>query len=164
MAPGNTGGDESLSAQFAGLVLQQTNMALMLLGKSPHPETQKTIQDIDGAKMFIDQLEMLEVKTQGNLNADEAKLLKQSLTALRQLVDEHQLEMLEVKTQGNLNADEAKLLKQSLTALRLTFVEAIDSQSPSTAAEQPKKAAAPAEPPESSVAPGRASTPASEEE
>src|SRR5947207_14429271 len=111
MAPGNTGGDESLSAQFAGLVLQQTNMALMLLGKSPHPETQKTIQDIDGAKMFIDQLEMLEVKTQGNLNADEAKLLK-----------------------------------QSLTALRLTFVEAIDSQSPSTAAEQPNKAAAPAEP------------------
>src|SRR5437899_12926918 len=82
-APGNAGGDESLSAQFAGLVLQQTNMALMLLGKSPHPETQKNMLDIDGAKMFIDQLEMLEVKTQGNLKADEAKLLKQSLTALR---------------------------------------------------------------------------------
>ncbi len=74
-APGNAGGDESLSAQFAGLVLQQTNMALMLLGKSPHPETQKNMLDIDGAKMFIDQLEMLEVKTQGNLKADEAKLL-----------------------------------------------------------------------------------------
>ena len=128
-APANASPDEIMSALFAGLVMQQTNLAMMLLGKSPHPETQKTIQDIDGAKMFIDQLEMLEVKTQGNLNADEAKLLK-----------------------------------QSLTALRLTFVEAIDSQSPSTAAEQPKKAAAPAEPTESSVAPGRASTPASEEE
>ena len=75
--------EESMSAQFAGLVMQQTNMALMLLGKSPHPETQKTILDLDGAKMFIDQLEMLEVKTRGNLKGDEAKLLKQSLTALR---------------------------------------------------------------------------------
>jgi hypothetical protein len=75
--------EETMSAQFAGLVMQQTNLALMLLGKSPHPETQKTMLDIDGARMFIDQLEMLEVKTRGNLTADEAKLLKQSLTALR---------------------------------------------------------------------------------
>jgi hypothetical protein len=75
--------EETMSAQFAGLVIQQTNLALMLLGKSPHPETQKTMLDIEGAKMFIDQLEMLEVKTQGNLKADESKLLKQSLTALR---------------------------------------------------------------------------------
>ena len=82
-APGNPSREESMSAQFAGLVVQQTNLALMLLGKAPHPETQKTMLDIDGAKMFIDQLEMLEVKTQGNLKADEAKLLKQSLTALR---------------------------------------------------------------------------------
>jgi hypothetical protein len=75
--------EETMSAQFAGLVIQQTNLALMLLGQSPHPETQKTMLDIEGAKMFIDQLEMLEVKTQGNLKADESKLLKQSLTALR---------------------------------------------------------------------------------
>jgi hypothetical protein len=59
-----------MSAQFAGLVIQQTNLALMLLGKSPHPETQKTMLDLEGAKMFIDQLEMLEVKTQGNLKPD----------------------------------------------------------------------------------------------
>ena len=127
--PGGASREESMSAQFAGLVMQQTNLALMLLGKSLHPETQKRILDLDGAKMFIDQLEMLEVKTQGNLKADEAKLLK-----------------------------------QSLTALRLAFVQAIDSQSPSAAAEQPKKPAAPAEPPESSVAPGQAPTPPPEEE
>src|SRR6185503_17954924 len=80
---GNASREENMSALFAGLVMQQTNLALMLLGKAPHPETQKTILDIDGAKMFIDQLEMLEVKTRGNLKVDEAKLLKQSLTALR---------------------------------------------------------------------------------
>jgi hypothetical protein len=127
-APGNASRDEIMSALFAGLVMQQTNLAMMLLGKSPHPETQKTIQDIDGAKMFIDQLEMLEVKTQGNLRADEAKLLK-----------------------------------QSLTALRLAFVQAIDSQSPSTAAEQPKKPKA-AEPALSSTIPGQSAAPAEEEE
>jgi len=103
--------------------------ALMLLGKAPHPETQNTMLDLDGAKMFIDQLEMLEVKTRGNLKADESKLLK-----------------------------------QSLTALRLAFVQAIDSQSPSTAAEEPKEPAAPAHPPETSSAPDQASTPGSEEE
>jgi hypothetical protein len=33
--------------------------------------------------MFIDQLEMLEVKTKGNLSKDEETLLKQSLSHLR---------------------------------------------------------------------------------
>ena len=80
---GHLSREQMMSALFAGMVVQQANLALMLLGKAPHPETQKTVQDLDGAKMFIDQLEMLEVKTQGNLNADEAKLLKQSLTTLR---------------------------------------------------------------------------------
>ena len=82
-APGNASRDEIMSALFAGLVVQQTNLAMMLLGRSPHPETQKTIQDIDGAKMFIDQLEMLEAKTKGNLTKEEEQLLKQNLTALR---------------------------------------------------------------------------------
>jgi hypothetical protein len=63
-------------------VLQQTQMALMLLGRVAHPETGQTIQDVDGARMLIDQLEMLEVKTRGNLIEPEAKLLKQNLMAL----------------------------------------------------------------------------------
>ncbi|MBM3836575.1 MAG: DUF1844 domain-containing protein [Verrucomicrobia bacterium] len=75
--------EEMTSALFANLVIQQTNMALMFLGRVPHPETGETIQDIDSARMLIDQLEMLEVKTRGNLNKNEASLLKQSLTSLR---------------------------------------------------------------------------------
>src|SRR3989442_3560226 len=75
--------EEIMSALFASMVVQKTNMALMLLGKMPHPEAGETVRDIDGAKMFIDQLEMLEFKTKGNLAAREDKLLKQSLTALR---------------------------------------------------------------------------------
>ena len=82
-APANASRGELMSALFAGMVIQQTNLALMLLGKIPHPETGKTLQDIESAKMFIDQLEMIEVKTRGNLDRQEEKLLKQSLTALR---------------------------------------------------------------------------------
>jgi hypothetical protein len=71
------------SALFAQLVMQQANMAMMLLGKMAHPETGKVMKDIEAARLFIDQLEMLEVKTKGNLTKEESNLLKQSLMSLR---------------------------------------------------------------------------------
>lgn len=71
------------SALFAQLVMQQANMALMLLGKVAHPESGQVVKDLDAAKLFIDQLEMLETKTKGNLSKEEAGLLKQSLMSLR---------------------------------------------------------------------------------
>ncbi len=75
--------DELQSALFAQLVVQQSNLALMLLGKGPHPESGQPARDLEAAKLFIDQLEMLETKTKGNLNKEEAALLKQSLMVLR---------------------------------------------------------------------------------
>jgi hypothetical protein len=79
-----TGGSaDEMSVLFAQMVLQQANLAMMLLGKTPHPESGQTLRDLEGAKLFIDQLEMLEVKTRGNLSKEEAALLKQSLMALR---------------------------------------------------------------------------------
>ena len=75
--------EEIMSALFAHMVIQNTNMALMLLGEVPHPDSGERLRDIEAARMFIDQLEMLEVKTKGNLSREEEKLLKQSLTHLR---------------------------------------------------------------------------------
>ena len=75
--------DEMMSALFAHMVIQQTNMAMMMLGKVAHPETGKTIQDLEAAKLFIDQLEMLQIKTKGNLSKEEESLLKQSLMSLQ---------------------------------------------------------------------------------
>lgn len=71
------------SGLFAQLIIQQTNLATMLLGKTPHPESGKVVQDLEAAKMFIDQLEMIEVKTRGNLSKMEASLLQQALMSLR---------------------------------------------------------------------------------
>ena len=76
-APANR--DEQMSALFGHLVMQQANMAMMLLGKVAHPETGKTIKDLEAARLFIDQLEMLDAKTKGNLSKEESGLLKQSL-------------------------------------------------------------------------------------
>ncbi len=80
---GHASPQEMTSALFANLVIQQTNMALMLLGRVPNPESGERVQDLDAARMFIDQLEMIEVKTKGNLDQREQQLLKQSLTTLR---------------------------------------------------------------------------------
>src|SRR5262249_39582928 len=80
--PGSAGG-QAHAALFAQLVMQQANMAMMLLGHVAHPETGKGVKDVEAAKVFIDQLEKLEVKTKGNLTREEEGLLKQSLMTLR---------------------------------------------------------------------------------
>jgi hypothetical protein len=72
-----------MSALFASMVMQNTNMALIFLGAAPNPQTGQTAQDLEHATYFIDQLEMLAVKTKGNLDKQEDALLKQSLTHLR---------------------------------------------------------------------------------
>jgi hypothetical protein len=74
---------EDQSTLFANLVMQQSNMAMMLLGQVAHPESGEVVKDLEAAKMFIDQLEMLETKTKGNLTKEESSLLKQMLMALR---------------------------------------------------------------------------------
>ncbi len=81
--PAGLSHEEKLSVIFAQMILQQSNLAMMLLGKMPHPQTGRTVQDIEGARMFIDQMEMLEAKTKGNLSPEEEALLKQSLMSLR---------------------------------------------------------------------------------
>src|SRR5690242_3221752 len=78
----NASREEILSAMFANMVIQQSNMAMMLLGKVAHPETGQFLHDTDAARMFIDQLEMIEAKTKGNLSKQEEGLLKQALTTL----------------------------------------------------------------------------------
>lgn len=82
-SPADASHDEIMAAHFASMVMQTAQMALMLLGQMPHPETGQTVTDLEGAKMFIDQLEMLAVKTKGNLSKDEEQLLKQSLVGTR---------------------------------------------------------------------------------
>ncbi len=75
--------DELMAALFANMIAQQTQTAFMFLGRIPHPETGQPVQDLETAEFLINQLEMLDIKTRGNLSRDEENLLKQSLTGLR---------------------------------------------------------------------------------
>ena len=75
--------EEEFSFLFAQMVMQQSNMAMMFMGKVAHPESGKVVQDLEAARLFIDQLEMLEARTRGNLTKEEAALLKQTLMTLR---------------------------------------------------------------------------------
>lgn len=72
-----------MSAIFAGMVNQYAQMAFMFLGKVPNPQSGKNEFDIESSKMFIDNLEMLEFKTKGNLSNEEDRFLKSVLTQLR---------------------------------------------------------------------------------
>lgn len=75
--------EEKMAGLFAHLVLQHTQLGLMLLGKAPRPDSGETVRDLDHAQSVIDQLEMLEAKTRGNLSKEEEGLLRQSLMTLR---------------------------------------------------------------------------------
>lgn len=77
------GGHARHSALFVSMVLQYSDLATLALGRAPHPETGKRMRDLEAARLFIDQLEMLEAKTRGNLTPDEAAVLRQALTNLR---------------------------------------------------------------------------------
>ncbi len=81
--PGKAQSQEHQSALFSSLVMQQFSMAMMLMGRTQMPGAEKAPKDLEAARLFIDQLEMLESKTRGNLSNDEAALLKQSLMNLR---------------------------------------------------------------------------------
>ena len=82
-APLDAEREQMMTEIFAHMVIQNTNMTLMLLGAMPHPQSGERVQDLEAAQMFIAQLEMLEVKTAGNLAPEEQKLLQQSLMHLR---------------------------------------------------------------------------------
>lgn len=77
--------DLSAPLLFEHLVHHLASMAALLLGAQPQPGTNERIFDLEGARLFIDQLEMLAVKTRGNLSAEEDRFLQQSLTGLRML-------------------------------------------------------------------------------
>jgi hypothetical protein len=84
-APSQTMGtaDEQTAALFIQMVFQLSSLATMLLGRAPHPESGQTLQDLDAARVVIDQLDMLERKTKGNLSKAEEQLLRGTLTDLR---------------------------------------------------------------------------------
>jgi hypothetical protein len=75
--------DEVPPADFSTYVIMLANTVMMLLGQVPDPITQQRRLDLTQAKHTIDILMMLKGKTQGNLDAEEIKLLEDVLPQLQ---------------------------------------------------------------------------------
>jgi hypothetical protein len=73
--------------RFNDFILLQAQNAGLFLGQLPNPTTGQTSVNLRAAKSVIDCLEMLESKTDGNLTAEEAKLLGAALANLRPLYE-----------------------------------------------------------------------------
>ena len=65
------------------LVFMFQTAALQQMGKLINPVTRKVEKNLDQAKFSIDILELLQEKTKGNLNEEEAKYLENVLFELR---------------------------------------------------------------------------------
>lgn len=72
-----------LDVVFYQLILSMQANAWTALGKTASPVTGKIERNLEQAKFSIDMLEMLQRKTEGNLNEEERRLLEQTLFQLR---------------------------------------------------------------------------------
>lgn len=68
---------------FMHLVSMLAMSAIQQMGKLVDPSTGKAEINLEAAQATIDMLDMLEAKTRGNLDADETKLLKDTLMSLK---------------------------------------------------------------------------------
>jgi len=82
--PSHPGGDPlDDPASFLSLIMSLASNAAASLGMMPHPVTGETGVDLKTAKHWIDVLGMLEQKTHGNLDPQEAQVLESLLADLR---------------------------------------------------------------------------------
>jgi hypothetical protein len=79
----DTQGSTEDTLRFLDMVGLFGTQAMIALGKLANPATGKAEKNLPAARLFIDTLEMLESKTKGNLNSDETKVLRATLTDLR---------------------------------------------------------------------------------
>ena len=70
-------------ALFLQLVMQNQQMAMMSMGKIKNPLSDKVEKNLEYAKMSIDTLDMLAVKTKGNLSEYEEKFLNEVMKDLK---------------------------------------------------------------------------------
>jgi Domain of unknown function (DUF1844) len=72
-----------MAQRFIEFVLMQAQNAAFVLGQIPHPQSGKAEVNLDLARLLIDQLVMIQEKTKGNLNKDEAQILANTLSNLQ---------------------------------------------------------------------------------
>ena len=72
-----------MTQRFIEFVMMHAQNAALFLGQIPNPKTGEAEINLDLARMFIDQLEMIQEKTRGNLTNEEAMVLRNALSNLQ---------------------------------------------------------------------------------
>jgi hypothetical protein len=72
-----------MSQRFIEFVMMQAQNAALFLGQIPNPQTGQGEVNLELAKMFIDQLAMVQEKTRGNLTNEESAVLRNTLSNLQ---------------------------------------------------------------------------------
>ena len=75
--------EEPEGVDFTMLINAMAQPALLYLGEIPHPATGQPTIDLEGARIQIDMLDLLRVKSRGNLTPQEEGLLESVLYQLR---------------------------------------------------------------------------------
>lgn len=91
-----------MTQRFIEFVMMQAQNAALFLGQIPNPQTGKAEVNLDVAKMFIDQLAMVRVKTRGNLSGDETAVLNNAISNLQMAF----FEVSQGKKAGEISASE----------------------------------------------------------
>ena len=72
-----------MTQRFIEFVMMHAQNAALFLGQIPNPKTGEAEINLDLARMFIDQLEMIQEKTRGNLTNEEAMVLRNAVSNLQ---------------------------------------------------------------------------------
>ncbi len=75
-----------LSQRFIEFVMMHAQNAALFLGQIPNPKTGEGEVNLELAKMFIDQLAMIQEKTRGNLTSEESTVLRNALSNLQMVL------------------------------------------------------------------------------
>jgi len=75
--------DQKHTSLFLNLIQQFYQSALIFMGKIENPQTKKMEKNIDLARYFIDSLDMLQIKTKGNLSEQETQVLQKIVQDLK---------------------------------------------------------------------------------
>ncbi len=72
-----------LTQRFIEFVMLQAQNAALFLGQIPNPHTGHPEVNLEVARMFIEQLVMIQEKTRGNLTTEESGVLRNAISSLQ---------------------------------------------------------------------------------
>ncbi len=76
-------GNAELAQRFVQFVMMQAQNIFYVLGRIPSPDGRPMPPNLEAGKILIDQLEMIQEKTRGNLSTQESSILDDALKNVR---------------------------------------------------------------------------------